>query len=91
MNDLKKIGQICAKVRREKGYTQLKASFDVGYAPENISSFENGRNDNMRIFLWYLENCVTEHNIVEFINEIKETRERGKIVLNTLYGELNEH
>ena len=90
MNDMKAIGKICAKARREKGYTQLKAAFDTGYAPENISAFECGRNDNMRIFFWYLEYCVTEHNIMEFINTIKESGERGKALLHSMYGEMNK-
>ena len=70
---LKQIGRVCAKVRRAKGYTQLQVAFDIGYAPENVSAFECGRNDNLRIFLWYLENCITPVTYREFLNKISET------------------
>lgn len=73
MVHLKQIGRVCAKVRRAKGYTQLQVAFDVGYAPENVSAFECGRNDNLRIFLWYLKHCVTPASYMEFITKIEET------------------
>ena len=72
---LKQIGKVCAEVRRAKRYTQLQVSFEIGYAPENVSAFECGRNDNLRIFLWYLENCITPATYREFLNKISETGE----------------
>lgn len=71
MYELKHIGQMCAKARREKGYTQLQVAFAVDYTPENVSAFENGRNDNMRIFLWYLEHCISEFNYMDFMKGLK--------------------
>lgn len=70
---LKQIGRVCASVRRAKGYTQLQVAFAIGYAPENVSAFECGRNDNLRIFLWYLENCITPATYREFLDKISET------------------
>lgn len=72
---LKQIGRICASVRRAKGYTQLQVAFAIGYAPENVSAFECGRNDNLRIFLWYLKNCISPANYLEFLDKISETGE----------------
>lgn len=67
MYNLQQIGTFCAKERRRKGHTQLEVAFAVGFSPENISAFERGRNDNVTIFLWYLEHCVTESSYSEFI------------------------
>lgn len=51
---LKELGQKCAYIRRLKGKTQVQVAIDTGYSPEVISSFENGRNNNCKIFIWYL-------------------------------------
>lgn len=48
------IGEMCKQFRREHGYLQKDVAIDTGYSFENVSAFENGRNDNGRIFLWYL-------------------------------------
>ena len=48
------IGKICKDFRMSQGYLQSDVSKDTGYSIENISKFENGNNNNMRIFLWYL-------------------------------------
>lgn len=48
------IGQICKDFRMSQGYLQSDVSKDTGYSIENISKFENGNNNNMKIFLWYL-------------------------------------
>lgn len=53
MISLKEIGQKCKKYRINKGYYQNNVASDTGYSVENVSSFENGRNDNARILLWY--------------------------------------
>ena len=71
MEELKNIGQKCAAARRSKGYTQLQVSFAVGYTPENISAFECGRNDNMRILLWYLQNCISLSDMLDFVKGLK--------------------
>lgn len=72
MNDLKHIGKMCADARRKNGLTQLQVAYEIGYTSENISAFECGRNDNLRIFLWYLINCVTEINYCEFIRGVND-------------------
>lgn len=51
----KEIGQRCKKFRERLGYYQSDVANQTGYSKENISAFENGRNDNVRIFLWYVE------------------------------------
>ncbi len=48
------IGKICKDFRMSLGYLQSDVSKDTGYSIENISKFENGNNNNMKIFLWYL-------------------------------------
>ena len=51
----KEIGQRCKKFRERLGYYQSDVANQTGYSKENVSAFENGRNDNVRIFLWYVE------------------------------------
>lgn len=71
--DLVKVGQTCRELRKNKNITQIQVGNKIGYSPENISSFECGRNDNLNIFLWYLENCFTlSEGLKLFIKEIKK-------------------
>ena len=53
---LKNIGKLCQNFRVSIQETQLTMSLDVNYSVESISSFENGRNNNMVLLLWYLSN-----------------------------------
>lgn len=54
MNSLT-IGQKCANFRRLIGVSQQQVADDLGYTRTNISMFENGKNYNMTILLWYLK------------------------------------
>lgn len=49
------IGRKCANFRRSIGYSQQKVADELGYSRTNISMFENGKNYNMNILLWYLK------------------------------------
>lgn len=49
------IGQKCANFRRLIGVSQQQVADDLGYTRTNISMFENGKNYNMTILLWYLK------------------------------------
>lgn len=53
--NLKEIGQRCKEYREKLGYYQSHVARDTGYSSENVSAFETGRNDNVRIFMWYVE------------------------------------
>lgn len=59
MFSLEFIGNKCREYRKKCGYFQLDVANDVGYSIENVSAFENGRNDNSRILLWYIEHGLT--------------------------------
>lgn len=49
------IGRKCANFRRSIGYSQKQVADELGYSRANISMFENGKNYNMMILLWYLK------------------------------------
>lgn len=49
------IGRKCANFRRSIGYSQQKVADELGYSRANISMFENGKNYNMNILIWYLK------------------------------------
>ena len=49
------IGRKCANFRRSIGYSQQRVADELGYNRTNISMFENGKNYNMTILLWYLK------------------------------------
>ena len=53
-HDMKKIGERCKRFRQLLQYRQIDVARDTGYSLENISGFENGRNDNGLIMLWYI-------------------------------------
>jgi transcriptional regulator with XRE-family HTH domain len=48
------LGKICQNYRIELGYRQIDVANETGYSKENVSSFENGRNDNCYLLLWYI-------------------------------------
>lgn len=54
ITSLREIGRRCKRYRTDIGLYQSDVAKDTGYSIENISSFENGRNDNARILLWYI-------------------------------------
>lgn len=62
--DLKYVGKTCQNFRRGRGLLQSKVAEDTGYVVENISAFENGRNDNLRILLWYVDNGLNINNLI---------------------------
>ena len=49
------IGQKCANFRRLIGISQQQVADELGYTRTNISMFENDKNYNMVILLWYLK------------------------------------
>ena len=62
---LHEMGQRCKKFRIEHSFYQADVAFDTGYSTENISAFENGRNDNARILLWYLSHGMPVEHLFE--------------------------
>ena len=55
MQSLSLIGKACKDFRVSLGILQSEVAHDTGYSIENVSKFENGNNNNMKIFLWYLQ------------------------------------
>lgn len=58
------VSKRCKLYREQLGKTQKDVARDLGYSPENVSSFETGRNNNMIILLWYIQHGMT----YEFLN-----------------------
>lgn len=69
--NLKEIGKLCANYRRSLNVTQQQVADFLGYSAENISSFENGRNDNFEILLWYIYKGIDINLLINVIKEIK--------------------
>ena len=55
MQNLLLIGKKCKDFRLSLGILQSQVAEDTGYSIENVSKFENGNNNNMKILLWYLQ------------------------------------
>lgn len=62
--NLKEIGRNCKKYRKSCGLLQVDVAQDTGYSTENISAFETGRNDNMRLLLWYFSKGMTYQDLI---------------------------
>lgn len=58
------IGRKCKDFRKSQGITQLTVSRETNYSIENISKFETGHNDNMRILLWYMHMGLKYEDII---------------------------
>ena len=66
MIDLKRLGKACQRFRQKQGISQSTVANETGYSVENVSAFECGKNDNSKIFLWYLYHGL---DTVEIIRE----------------------
>ena len=66
-NDAYKIcGELCRKFRQEQlNVTQVEVAKELDYTQENISAFENGRNSNSIIFMWYVRHGILEHYSID--------------------------
>lgn len=69
---LKTIGNNCREWRLKKGYLQADVARDTKYSIENVSAFENGRNDNYRIFVWYLLKGIPLKKLFEGVEDVKD-------------------
>lgn len=47
------IGTLCKNHRKTIGKTQKQVADDLNMSVQNICDFENGRNRNLNILLWY--------------------------------------
>lgn len=53
--DSRKVGRLCKEYRKEfTDFRQIDVGLDLGYSQENIASYEQGRNNNFTILLWYI-------------------------------------
>ena len=48
------LGAMCRSFRISLGVTQKEIARDIDCGQENVSAFENGRNRNCVILLWYV-------------------------------------
>lgn len=69
LNNMVVIGGVCKAFRMSLGVKQIEVAYELGYSLENISSFENGRNDNYRIFMWYLSKGLTYEKLIRLSEE----------------------
>ena len=53
------LGKQCKDFRLEIGLLQSDVAAETGYSVENVSKFENGKNNNLKIFLWYVSKGIT--------------------------------
>ena len=61
--DLKTIGTNCKAFREKIGYLQSDVAKQTGYSKENVSAFENGRNNNATIYNWYVQMGLYDETI----------------------------
>lgn len=66
------LGASCQYYRVSKGMMQIDVANGTGYSIENVSAFENGRNNNAIIFLWYVRQGLN----AEFLRRC----ERGELI-----------
>lgn len=66
------IGKSCRIWRNTMDYKLSQVSEETGFSIPTISAFEHGTNDNMLIFMWYIEHGFnTEKDFVEPIDQRK--------------------
>lgn len=50
------LGATCRRFRKSIDKKLSDVARDTGYTLQNISAFERGKNNNMKIYLWYINN-----------------------------------
>ena len=68
--------KLCKEYRMNVlGMTQADVANELGYTRTNISEFENGRNRNFAIFLWYIGKGLPLSDVERIVkNEQKAKR-----------------
>lgn len=54
--------------------TQSDVAKELGYTRTNISEFENGRNRNFTIFLWYIKKGLPLTDVERIVTNEQKTR-----------------
>ena len=62
------LGNQCRKYRNDLKCTQSDVARDTGYSVDNISKFENGKTNNLKIFMWYLRKGFRYEEMLHSIN-----------------------
>lgn len=71
MLTLEQVGNRCRRYRKKVLKKELReVATDTGYSRENVSAFENGRNDNCIFLLWYMSRGMT-YSQVEGVDPIE--------------------
>lgn len=52
--DIEELRVRCIEYRKKLGFTQKDVADELGCSMENISAFENARNNSGKIWLWYI-------------------------------------
>lgn len=55
---LKKLGARIAKLRKEKGFSQLDICAEIKMEKSNLSSIENGRQNVTSLYLYKIANAI---------------------------------
>lgn len=55
----KEMGTKCAEFRKTIDVKQSEIASDLNVSVETISAFENGRTNNARVLMWYIEHGMT--------------------------------
>ena len=55
----KEMGAKCAEFRKTIDVKQSEIASDLNVSVETISAFENGRTNNARVLMWYIEHGMT--------------------------------
>lgn len=64
-DELQIIGRACQEHRRRLFKRQDEVGAEIGYSPQTISQFENGRNNNLYIYSWYLVNGLNTDKLIK--------------------------
>lgn len=68
---LKEISAACQAYRRRVGVTQSRVAVDTGYSVESVSAFENGRINNLMLYLWYAGHGMDIESEVRRLRDVK--------------------
>lgn len=73
MYNMKSVGRVCRDFRMGLGLPLTAVSAATGYSPQNVCHFEQGRNDNTTIFLWYIAHGLDIDIVIKGVLSDAET------------------
>ena len=78
-----RIGQACARFRKEYGWTQEQVASEIGCGRDQVGQFENGQLIKSEKFLWYYIQKMLEMNDMSYLEDVLNVERNEQTIQGT--------